>query len=57
MANITEIIKLLSELINIEKKIEERINEEKDLKKRQALKDACEKRDLPAIRKLLFDID
>lgn len=54
--NINEIVKLVNEVISLEKKIETEINKEKNAKKRKKLQKACRRRNLDDIRSMLFDI-
>lgn len=53
--NLGEILKLLDKLTDLEKKVEEALANEADKKRRKKLLDAFKKRDLDALRDLLFD--
>ncbi len=52
--NLGEVIRLLEKLINLEEAIEEAIENEKDKKRRKKILAAVERRDLDALRDLLF---
>lgn len=54
--DIFKIIKLIEEIVSIEKTIEKEIRKVKDAKKRKALRKAFADRDSAAIRSLLFDL-
>ena len=53
--DINKLIELITKLVDLEKKIEIEIKKESDAKKRKKLQDALRRRDLDAVRKLLFD--
>jgi hypothetical protein len=55
MVSLSDLLVLVSQLITVERKIEEALATEKDKARRKKLAKAIEKRDLAAIRDLLFD--
>jgi hypothetical protein len=55
MVSLQDLLVLVSQLITVERKIEEALATEKDKARRKKLAKAIEKRDLAAIRDLLFD--
>jgi hypothetical protein len=54
---IADILKIIQQIIDLEKKVEETIADEKDKARREKLAKAIKDRDLDAIRHLLFDLD
>ena len=55
--NIADILKLVQQIIDLEKKVEEAIADEKDKARRAKLAKAIKDRDLDAIRHILFDVN
>ncbi len=54
---IAEILAIVEQILELEKKVETAIESEKDIRRRERLTKACKERDLNAIRELLFQID
>ena len=52
--DLSEILKILDVVIQLEKKIETAIEGEKDIKRREKIAKAYKERDLVALRELLF---
>jgi len=55
--NLADILKIVQQLIDLEKKAEEAIADEKDRVRRKRLASAIAGRDLDAIRHILFDVN
>jgi hypothetical protein len=54
MTDLTEILKILDVIIQLEKKVETAIASEKDTNRREKIAKAIKDRDCDALRKLLF---
>jgi len=54
---ITEILKLLQGIVDLEQKLEKAIAAEKDARRREKLLKACKERDLETIREILYSVD
>lgn len=59
--SITDILKIVQQIIDLEKKVEEAIVDEKDKARREklakAIEEAIKNRNLDPLRHLLFDVD
>jgi hypothetical protein len=54
MTDLTEILKILDVIIQLEKKVEVAIAAEKDTNKREAISKACKERDVKKLRELIL---
>ena len=55
MSDLSNILKLLDKLVELEGLIETKIKQVGDVKKRKAIREAIQNRDRDALNKLLFD--